>query len=141
MQEISTALYFNQWAVQFCSHWSQWQNPSAEVEAGSDTNSTKYAKWVFRWWPISCIRVLITTAPEIILPLTFYYPQISTKHNIQLPLLHVCISPSWYFKLIGKESLRAKHNRWDNWLHKTTMKEWAKFSSNLSIPISAQCLK
>lgn len=26
--------------------------------------------------------------------LTFYYLKISTEHNIQLPLLHVCISSS-----------------------------------------------
>lgn len=96
-----------------------------------------YSKWVFRRWPVSCIRVLFAIAPEMTLPLTFYYPQISTEHNMQLPLLHVCISSSWYFKLRGKESPRAKQDWWDNWLHKRTMKERAKFGSDLSIPISA----
>lgn len=91
---------------------------------------------MFRWWPVSC-QVLFAIAPEMTLPLTFYYPQIRTEHNMQLPLLHVCISSSWYFKLIGKESPRAKQDWWDNWLHKRTMKERAKFSSDLSIPISS----
>lgn len=150
MQEISAALHFNQWVARSGSHWSQWQNPphKMEVHVGSVANRAKYerGKFIpsgcseedpFPKKSFSCIRVLFTAVPEMALPLPFYYPHVSTKHNIQLPLLHVCISSSWYFKLIVKESPRAKHDWWDNWLEKTVLKEQAKFNSDLSIAFSA----
>jgi len=91
------------------------------MEAGPDTNRVKYERGkfiprqcsdedLFPKKSFSSMRVLVTGVPEKILPLTFCYTQTSTKRNICLQRLPVCISSCWYSKLIGKESLRAKHN-------------------------------
>lgn len=143
--------------LQLCILISKWSNPAPTAVSGKThlikwkqdpMLTVKYEREKFipsQCWDedpfpkksFSSMRVLVTGVPEKVLPLTFCYTQTITKHNICLRRLPICISSCWYSKLAGKESLRAKHNWWDSLLQKRTVKEWAKFTSNLGILISA----